>query len=224
LVKSTLHQVHNQFFIRNPLLALEVDLCINLTTGAFMKKHVLLTVSVIAIVLSSNTAIHAQTYNDDREDASRNNRVIENQNENINVNRAEKNAAIRRGDSLDQASQSVQLGANKAARSIHQDSNNYNRQKMRKTDGYKKNSMDNNPNSKQDIAKQKRNMAVNQAEKRNAIRNDDMVDEASQNVQIGANKAAIAGEVSDRNRFNANRNMYPNSPNRKPDVWSSYNQ
>jgi hypothetical protein len=51
-----------------------------------------------------------------------------------------------------------------------------------------------------DIAEQKKNLKVNRAEKADAKKRGDKLDQASQSVQIGANKAAIAGERADRQK------------------------
>lgn len=48
------------------------------------------------------------------------------------------------------------------------------------------------------IAKQHGNIAVNRAEKEDAKAREDVVDQASQSVQIGANKAAIAEKKVER--------------------------
>ena len=51
-----------------------------------------------------------------------------------------------------------------------------------------------------DIAKQEQNIEVNRAEKEAAKASGNPVDQASQSVQIGVNKAAIAGERADREK------------------------
>ena len=181
-----------------------------------MKKTMILTSSVVALLVTAAPALAADNSAEAREEVSRNNKIISEQNENLAVNRAEKAAAKRRGDELGQAAQSVQIGANKAVKAVHEDSNEYHRQAPASGDARAKRTPRDRTNSAQDIAKQKENLRVNRAEKEAAKRRDDELDQASQSVQIGANKTAIAGEIADRKREGAGNSQYGFTENRKP--------
>jgi hypothetical protein len=150
--------------------------------------------------------------------------AIAKQNENIAVNRAEKEAAKARGDKMDQASQSVQIGANKTAKEakkaeksadekiLEHDKKDINEANMEDKSGSKhhatkhhaskhhasNSSARTSSNASRDTAQQQENLRVNREEKEAAKERGDRIDQASQSAQIGANKAAIAGQRSDR--------------------------
>ena len=138
--------------------------------------------------------------------------AIKKQEDNLAVNRAEKQAAKERGDVIDQASQSAQIGANKVARGAHEMEKDMHEKMLEKDkkDLKKASSKEgraaerqakNDPsNFKGDTAKQQENLRVNRAEKEAAKARGDKLDEASQSVQIGANKAAMAGQKADREK------------------------
>ncbi len=82
-----------------------------------MKKYVF--IALIGSALISSAALAETTHEDiaaDKGAIHKDNVAIEKQNENIAVNRKEKAAAKANDNPVDQASQSVQIGANKVAK------------------------------------------------------------------------------------------------------------
>jgi hypothetical protein len=90
-----------------------------------MKKHIL----VMAVMSVISTAAYADTTPADVAEEAKavqqEKGHIAKQNDNIAVNRAEKEAAKANENPVDQASQSVQIGANKAARDFHKAKKDY---------------------------------------------------------------------------------------------------
>ena len=106
-----------------------------------MKKFMIVTLAVAASAFSA-VAYAETTPEDVAKEADAIRKVdgdIAKQNANIEANRKEKAAAKNKGDVLDQASQSTQIGANKAARSLHKAEREYHEDQLQeKVDDIKK--------------------------------------------------------------------------------------
>lgn len=181
---------------------------------------------ITAPALAKSLEEEKQDVRDQKAAIAETNKDIAQQEHNIKVNRAEKADAKASGNPLDQASQSIQIGANKAALAAKEAERDARlmalddeikdvrttkakdpaaeKQRMEKLSALEKEQKELRAaqaavaKDNEAIAKQERNIDVNRAEKEAAKAEGDIVDQASQSTQIGANKAAIAEKKVER--------------------------